>query len=73
MPDLKKKALVVTHTPGGDGQSVNELTRLLNSGWRLSSTSAMGGVGGYDGPVRFASLVVLEREDSKTVGGFRGA
>ena len=70
MPETQKKALVVTHTPGGDPSSVNDLTRLLNEGWRLVGTSAMGGVGGYDGPVRFAALVVLEREDKKTVGGF---
>ena len=70
MAKTRKKVLVVTHTPGGDAQSVNTLTEHLNDGWRLMSSTAMGGVGGYDGPVRFAALVVLERDDTTTVGGF---
>ena len=68
----KKKALVVTHRADGQGGNAPELARLLNDGWRLVSTSAMGGVGGYDGPAQFAALVVLEREEKKTVGGFTG-
>ena len=66
----ERRALVVTHVPGEDAASVDELTALLNHGWRLLSTTAMGGAGGAEGPVQFASLVVLEREDQKTVAGF---
>ena len=74
MPETtKKKALAVVCQPGSGGGNVAELTRHLNEGWRIVSTSAMGGVGGYDGPVQFAALVVLEREEKKTVGGFTGA
>ncbi len=69
----KKKALVVTHRADGDGSNADELTRHLNEGWRLVSTTAMGGVGGYNGPAQFAALVILEREETKTVGGFMGA
>ncbi|HIG74827.1 MAG TPA: hypothetical protein EYQ24_09720 [Bacteroidetes bacterium] len=72
-PDTKKKALVVLHRPDGQGSTVSELTRHLNDGWRIVSTSAMGGVGMYDGPAQFAALVVLEREEKKTVGGFTAA
>ena len=68
--DTKKKALVVHFRPDGQGGSVADLTRHLNDGWRIVSTSAMGGVGSYDGPAQFAALVVLEREEKKTVGGF---
>lgn len=66
----KKKALVVTHRADGQGGNSADLTRHLNEGWRLVSTTAMGGVGGYNGPAQFAALVVLEREENKTVGGF---
>ena len=69
-PTTKKKALVVTCQPNGQGGNVADLTRHLNEGWRLVSSTSMGGVGGYDGPVQFAALVVLEREEKKTVGGF---
>jgi hypothetical protein len=73
MPETtKKKALVVTCQPNGQGGNVSELTHLLNDGWRMMSSTAMGGVGGYDGPVQFAALVILEREEKKTVGGFTG-
>ncbi|MEM1055478.1 MAG: hypothetical protein AAGI52_08115 [Bacteroidota bacterium] len=69
-PDTKKKALVVHYRPDGQEGTVSELTRHLNDGWRIVQTSAMGGVGRYDGPAQFAALVVLEREEKKTVGGF---
>ncbi|OZC02033.1 hypothetical protein [Rubricoccus marinus] len=71
-PTTKKKALVVTCQADGQNGNVADLTRHLNEGWRLVSTTAMGGVGGYDGPVQFAALVILEREEQKTVGGFTG-
>lgn len=74
MPETtKKKALVVTQRGDGQGGTVDDLTRHLNDGWRIMSTTAMGGVGGYNGPVQFAALVILEREEKKTVGGFTGA
>ena len=67
----ERKALVVTHAPGDAAQdTTGALTDLLNDGWRLLSTTAMGGAGGADGPVRFAALVVVEREKETSVGGF---
>ena len=67
----ERKSLVVTHTPGdAASDTADELTAHLNDGWRLLSTTAMGGAGGAEGPVQFACLVVLEREDQKTVAGF---
>ena len=65
----ERKALVVLYTPDGESDSLTELNALLNDGWRLMSTSAMGGAGG-DGPNQFASLAVLEREEQRRVGGF---
>ena len=47
-----------------------ELTALLNDGWRLDSVSPLGGAG--NGRLGFAALVILHREDEKTVGGFLG-
>ena len=73
MADTQRKALVVHHAPGHDSASVDALTDHLNDGWRLVSTAAMGGTGGAAGQAQFACLVVIEREDKKTVGGFRGA
>ena len=65
-----RKALVVHYAPGHDPESVDALTALLNDGWRIVSTAAMGGTGGATAPAQFACLVVVEREDKKTVGGF---
>ena len=67
----ERKALVVHYAPGHDAETVDALTDHLNDGWRLLSTAAMGGTGGAASPAQFACLVVLEREDEKTVGGFR--
>jgi hypothetical protein len=64
------KALVVHYAPGHPAESVDALTELLNGGWRLVSTAAMGGTGGATAPAQFAALVVLEREEKRTVGGF---
>ena len=66
----ERKALVVHYAPGHEPESVQALTDHLNDGWRLVSTSAMGGTGGAAAPAQFACLVVLEREDNKTVSGF---
>ena len=46
----------------------DELTTLLNDDWRVMSVAPLGGAG--NGRLGFASLVVLEREEQKTVGGF---
>ena len=46
------------------------LTAHLNDDWRIVSSTAMGGTGGATAPAQFAALVVLEREETKTVGGF---
>ncbi|MDT7857457.1 hypothetical protein RQM47_12460 [Rubrivirga sp. S365] len=66
----ERKALVVHYAPGEESETVAALTDHLNDDWRLLSTSAMGGAGGADGAAQFAALVVIEREETKTVGGF---
>jgi hypothetical protein len=66
----ERKALVVHYAPGHDGDSVDALTEHLNADWRIISSTAMGGAGGATAPAQFAALVVLEREETKTVGGF---
>ncbi|PAP77494.1 hypothetical protein [Rubrivirga marina] len=66
----QRKVVVVHYAPTHPTDAVDELTALLNDDWRITSTSAMGGTGGATAPAQFACLVVLEREDKKTVGGF---
>lgn len=66
------KTVVVHYAPGHPSESVDALTADLNDGWRLASTTAMGGTGGATAPPQFAALVVLEREEPKRVGGFSG-
>lgn len=66
----EKKALVVHYTPGEESETVAALTAHLNDDWRLVSSSAMGGAGGGADAAQFVALVVLEREETKTVGGF---
>ena len=66
----ERKALVVHYAPGRPAETVDALTDHLNDDWRILSTTAMGGTGGATAPPQFAALVVLEREDTKTVGGF---
>lgn len=70
----ERKALVVYyapgHAPGQDTTTVDALTDHLNDGWRLISTSAMGGAGGATAPVQFACLAVVEREKETSVTGF---
>ena len=71
------KTLVVHAAPGDPAlgqpvasESADALTALLDDGWRLVSTTAMGGAGGATSPPLFAALVILEREEKRTVGGF---
>ena len=66
----ERKALVVHYAPGHEAETVGELTDHLNDGWRIVSSTGMGGTGGAASSAQFACLVVLEREDTKTVGGF---
>ena len=66
----ERKALVVHYTPGHPTETVDALTEHLNDDWRVVSTTAMGGTGGATSPAQFAALVVLERDEKKTVGGF---
>lgn len=66
------KTVVVHFAPGHPSESADELTGLLDDGWRLVSTAAMGGTGGATAPPQFAALVILEREEKRTVGGFGG-
>ena len=68
---LERRTLVVTHSPGdAASDTTDELTALLNDDWRLISTTAMGGAGGAEGPVQFAALVIVEREEKKAPAGF---
>ncbi len=55
MRDLQK-AIIVTKRPG-ETAGLDELNRLLTSGWRVVTLAPMGGAV----PDQFASLVVLER------------
>ena len=66
----QRKALVVHYAPGHPTESLDELTTLLDDDWRILSTTAMGGTGGATHLPQFAALVVLERDEKKTVGGF---
>jgi hypothetical protein len=70
MPD-RHRALVVHYAPGHPSESLTELERLLDDGWRIASTAAMGGTGGATAPPQFAALILLRRDDEKTVSGFR--
>lgn len=65
----ERKALVVHYSPDAQSPSLEELNALLNDDWRLMSTTAMGGAGTASSS-QFAALVILEREEKKTVGGF---
>ncbi|MCH7640367.1 MAG: hypothetical protein IH855_13065 [Bacteroidetes bacterium] len=65
---------IVVHYEPGSGNATDELNALLNDDWSIVSTAAMGGAGSEALPgTHFAALVVLEREEKKTVGGFRNA
>ncbi|MEM0961353.1 MAG: hypothetical protein AAGK21_02275 [Bacteroidota bacterium] len=66
----ERKALVVHYAPGHESDTVTALSDHLNDDWRIMSTTAMGGTGGATAPAQFACLVILEREEKKTVGGF---
>ncbi len=70
MPDTHR-ALVVHYAPGHPSESLTELTALLDDGWRIVSTAAMGGTGGATAPAQFAALIVLHRNDDRPVTGFR--
>jgi hypothetical protein len=66
----ERKALAVHYTPGHAPDGVDALTDLLNDDWRIVSTTAMGGTGGATAPAQFAALVILERDERKSVAGF---
>ena len=66
----ERKAVVVHYAPGHPADTVDQLNALLNDDWRIISSSAMGGTGGATAPAQFACLVILERDEKKTVGGF---
>lgn len=66
------KTIVVHYAPGHDSEGADALTEHLDDGWRIAASTAMGGTGGATAPPQFAALVVLERDEKKTVGGFRG-
>ena len=67
------KTLVIHYAPGHESESAAALTDHLNDGWRIASSTAMGGAGGATAPPQFAALVVIERDEKKTVGGFSGS
>jgi len=64
------KAIVVHYEPGKDG-ATDELNALLNDEWTIVTTAAMGGAGSeIQSGTHFVALVVLEHDETKTVGGF---
>lgn len=64
------KAIIIHYEPTRDG-ATDELNGLLNDDWTIVTTAAMGGAGSESQPgSHFTALVVLEREEKKTVGGF---
>ena len=67
------KTLVVHFAPGHPSETADALTAALDDGWRVVSTCAMGGTGGATAPPQFAALVILEREETRRVGGFGSA
>ncbi len=72
----ERKALIVHYDPGARAADpAAELNAHLADEWALVSVSAMGGAAvgpGVTGPeFHFAALVVLEREEKRSVGGFR--
>ena len=73
----ERKALVVHYDPAARDDAAAELNRHLADDWTLVSATAMGGAAvgpGVTGPeVHFAALVILEREEKKTVSGFGAA
>lgn len=67
----ERRALLIYHAAGSDAaESVAPLNALLAEGWRLVTATAMGGAGSAEAGAHFAALVVLEREEEKTVSGF---
>jgi hypothetical protein len=74
----ERKALVVHFDPSArNTDPASELNAHLADGWTVVTATGMGGAAvgpGVTGPeLRFAALVVLEREEKTTVGGFHGA
>ncbi len=66
----ERKAIIVHYEPGSE-KATDELNTLLNDEWTIVTTEAMGGAGGESqNETHFAALVVLEREEKRTVGGF---
>ncbi len=71
----ERKALVVHYDPATDGADpAADLNAHLADGWTLVTATAMGGAGSATAAptLHFAALVVLEREEKRTVGGFHG-
>ena len=73
----ERKALVVHYDPAARGADpAADLNAHLADEWTVVTATAMGGAAvgpGVTGPeLHFAALVVLEREEKKTVGGFHG-
>jgi hypothetical protein len=71
----ERTALIVHYDPNARGaDALAELNAHLADDWTVVTTTAMGGAAvgpGVVGPeVHFAALVVLEREEKRTVGGF---
>ena len=67
MESQQKAVIVVAHlaADAADAESnVADLNQLLQRGWRVVQSSAMGAAGGGEA-VSFASLVILERSDRK--------
>ncbi len=69
----ERKAIVVHYEPGEPG-ATDELNALLAEDWTVTGIAAMGGAGSEAIPgTHFAALVILEREDKRSVRGFHPA
>jgi hypothetical protein len=72
----QRKSLVVHYDPRAGAPATAELDAHLADEWTIVTATGMGGAaaGAAGAPqVHFAALVVLEREDKTTVGGFHGS
>lgn len=72
MPSRTEQKAFAVHATVPEAGGLTELEALtahLNDGWRLVSATPMGGAGD-GGAIRFAALVVLERDSDRPVSGF---
>ena len=66
----QQKALIVS-MEGEHARGLDELNIALGRGWRVIHATPMGGAGAFRRDARFASLVVIEREEEVTTEAVR--